>query len=158
MWGITQAFFPNGDDRAAARLVPQCRARFPITKAFSVRPMSGLIVAAAFVAGGPLDAHARDYGQYSDSPQHIRNWFKRLNNPRLGMPCCEESDCARTEARTRGGSWEAKAPDGSWVTIPHESIVTDQGNPTGEPILCSYNNWYGNGGWMVFCFVPGPGS
>jgi hypothetical protein len=113
----------------------------------------------AFVIGQAFGVDARDYGQYANHPQHLRDWFKRLENPRLGIPCCEEADCARTEARTRGGSWEAKAPDGSWVTIPHESVVTDQGNPTGEPILCSYNNWYGNGGgWMVFCFVPGPGS
>jgi hypothetical protein len=155
MWGITQIFFPNTGDWAAARLVPNVGRDFPITKTF--RRMSGLIVAAALAAGGPLDAHARDQGQYSDSPEHIRNWFKRLNNSRMRLPCCEESDCARTEARTRGGSWEAKAPDGSWLTIPHESIVTDQGNPTGEPILCSFKDWYG-GGWMVFCFVPGPGS
>jgi hypothetical protein len=89
----------------------------------------------AFVIGQAFGVYARDYGQYANRPQHLRDWFKRLENPRLGMPCCEEADCARTEARTRGGTWEAKAPDGSWVSIPHESIVTDQGNPTGESYI-----------------------
>jgi hypothetical protein len=123
-----------------------------------LRRISRIIVAAAFVAVGPVDGHARDYGQNSGSPRLLRDWFKRLKNPRLDVQCCEEADCARTETRTRGGSWEAKAPDGSWVAIPSDSVVTDQGNPTGEPISCSYNNWYGNGGRMVICFVPGPES
>ena len=125
--------------------------------AFSVRPISGLVVA-TLVAGGTLSAHARDYGQYSERPKYLRDWFKQLKNPQLKLPCCEEADCARTEARTRDDHWEAKAPDGSWVAIPSDRIVTDQGNPTGEPILCSFKDWYGDGGWMVFCFVPGPGS
>ena len=64
MGGTTQVFFPNGDDSAAARLVPNVGRDFPITNAFSVRHISGLIVAAALAAGGPLDAHARDYGQF----------------------------------------------------------------------------------------------
>jgi len=126
-----------------------------MTRAFSLRRLSTL-AGAALVAAGALNAHARDYGQYSDSPRHLRDWFKRLQNPRTRMPCCEEADCARTEARIRGANWEAKAPDGAWITIPHESVVTDQGNPTAEPVLCSYSDY--QGGWMVFCFVPGPGS
>jgi hypothetical protein len=70
-----------------------------------------------------------------------------------GRSCCDESGCARTEARSRGATWEAKAPDGSRITVPPESIVVDQGNPTGEPILCAYES---ETGWRVLCFVPGP--
>jgi hypothetical protein len=110
-------------------------------------------VLAALIAGGALGVRARDDGQYRDVPGHIRDWFSGLTNPRTGRSCCDESDCARTEARTRGGSWEAKAPDGSWITVPPESIVVDQGNPTGEPVLCAYES---ETGWRVLCFVPGP--
>jgi len=35
--------------------------------------------------------------------------------------------------------------------------LNNQGNPTGEPILCSYMSFEGNW-WDVYCFVPGPGS
>ena len=31
---------------------------------------------AALITGLTLSAHARDYGQYNDVPQHIRDWFK----------------------------------------------------------------------------------
>ena len=127
--------------------------------AFSVRRISELVVVVTvFVAGGTLDLHARDNGLYSERPKYLRDWFKRLQNQKTGAYCCDESDCARTEARIRGGRWEAKAPDGSWLAVPQENIVADKGNPTGEPILCSYYNWYGDGGWLVYCFVPGPGS
>ena len=115
-----------------------------------------LLVAALF-AGVTYSAHARDDGRYANVPTHIRNWFKRLKNQRTGLPCCDQADCARTEARTRGNRWEAKAPDGSWVTVPPEHVVNNQGNPTGEPILCSYMSFEGNW-WDVYCLVPGPGS
>ena len=115
-----------------------------------------LIVLAAHIVGLTLVVSARDYGQYGDVPQHIRDWFKALKNSRYGNSCCDESDCARTEARTHGDQWEARAPDGSWVVIPPDRIVLDQGNPTGEPILCASDS--GGARWRVLCFVPGPGG
>ena len=115
-----------------------------------------LIVLAAHIVGLTLVVSARDYGQYEDVPQHIRDWFKALKSPRYGNSCCDESDCARTEARTHGDQWEARAPDGSWVVIPPDRIVLDQGNPTGEPILCASDS--GEARWRVLCFVPGPGG
>jgi hypothetical protein len=118
---------------------------------------ASLLLIAAFVAGGALSAHARDDGRYSDVPQNIHDWFNALENRQLGISCCKKADCARTEARIRGGKWEAKAPDGSWIAVPRESVVLDQGNPTGEAILCSYREEDGWGvGWGVLCFVPGP--
>jgi hypothetical protein len=111
-----------------------------------------LMLAALIVSWG-LSARARDDGQYQDVPGHLRDWFAALKNPRTGRSCCDESDCARTEVRMRGDGWDARAPDGSWITVPPESIVVDQGNPTGEPILCSMP---GDEGWRVLCFVPGP--
>jgi hypothetical protein len=84
------------------------------------------LAAVAVVAAGAVNAH--DIG----GPPQISVWLKHLKNPRLNMPCCNERDCARTEAHVRNGRWHAKAPDGSWIAIPTESVVTDQGNPTGE--------------------------
>lgn len=113
------------------------------------------LLLAAFVAAGSTGAHARDYGQYSNVPNHLRNWFKSLYNRRTGVHCCNDTDCARTEARTVDGKWQAKAPDGSsWIAVPPESVVVDQGNPTGEPILCGVPD-EGSGG-AELCFVPGP--
>ena len=114
-----------------------------------------LLGVAVQIAGLTIDASARDRGQYNEVPGYIRDWFKGLRNPRDGRGCCNQ-DCARTEARIRGDHWEAKAPDGSWVAIPSDSIVTGQGNPTGEPILCALEYPEKELGWEVLCFVPGP--
>ena len=115
-----------------------------------------LLVITAQIAGLTPVVSARDYGQYEDVPQHIRDWFKALKNPQNGRSCCDQSDCARTEARTHGDQWQARAPDGSWITVPSDSVVYNQGNPTGEPILCA--DAPTEKGWRVLCFVPGPGG
>jgi hypothetical protein len=113
------------------------------------------IAAVALILCPTLGLYARDYGQYEEIPQHIRDWFKALKNPQTGGNCCDQSDCARTEARTHGNGWEARAPNGSWITIPADKVVHNQGNPTGEPILCTVED---EEGWRVLCFVPGPGG
>jgi hypothetical protein len=60
-----------------------------MTNAFFVGRILGFVVG-AFVGVGTLinNAYARDYGQYLDSPEHIRNWFKGLNNPRMRECAC----------------------------------------------------------------------
>ena len=47
---------------------------------------------AALITGLTPGVYARDYGQYNDVPQHIRDWFKGLKNPRNGGSCCDQSD------------------------------------------------------------------
>ena len=113
------------------------------------------VALAAQMTGLTPGLYARDYGQYNDVPQHIRDWFKGLKNPRNGGSCCDQSDCARTEARTQGNARQARAPNGTWLSIPDDRIVQSYGNPTGEPILCAIED---EEGWRVFCFVPGPGA
>lgn len=112
------------------------------------------LLVTAFVAAGSISASARDYGQYSNVPGNMRNWFKGLQNRRTGASCCDEADYARTEARTVDGKWQARAPDGSWIAVPSERVIVDQGNPTGEPVLCSALDESDQ--WAVLCFVPGP--
>jgi hypothetical protein len=43
-------------------------------------------------------ALARDYGQYEHVPPATRQWFRDLRSPDGSIRCCDESDCARTEA------------------------------------------------------------
>jgi hypothetical protein len=114
-----------------------------------------LVAVAVQIAGLAVDASARDRGQYNDVPEYIRDWFKALRNPQTGRNCCDQSDCAPTEARTHGNQWQAKTPNGAWITIPADKVVHNQGNPTGEPVLCAIED---EEGWRVFCFVPGPGG
>jgi hypothetical protein len=106
---------------------------------------ASLLVVAQIVGPSP-DASARDYGEYEDVPRRIRDWFKALKNPRNGGNRCDLSDCRRTDARTNGNQWQTRAPDGSWITISADKVVHNQGNPTGEPILCAYE---GEEGWRV---------
>jgi hypothetical protein len=95
---------------------------------------------AAQIAGLTPNAYARDQGQYDDAPPYIRDWFKALKIPQNGNGCCDLTDCARTQARTQGDHWKARAPDGSWIDVPADTVVRAQGNPTGEPVLCAYED------------------
>ena len=52
------------------------------------------------MTGLTLSVQARDYGQYNNVPQHIRDWFKGLKNPRNGGSCCDQS-IARAPKRAR---------------------------------------------------------
>jgi hypothetical protein len=103
---------------------------------------------------GSTTALARDYGQYEDVPPAVREWFRDLRSPNGGAFCCDVADCLRTEAQLSDDHWRARAPDGTWIEIPPGSVITDRGNPLGEPILCA--TWALNSGsWNVLCFVPG---
>ena len=96
---------------------------------------------------------ARDYGQYEDVSPAIREWFRGLRSPQ-GIFCCDEADCRRTEAHLSDNHWQARAPDGKWIDIPPDRVITDRFNPVGEPILCA--TWaLSSGSWNVLCFVPG---
>ena len=100
-----------------------------------------------------LPALARDYGQYENVPPATRQWFRDLRSPDGSIRCCDESDCARTEAHIMESRWQARAPDGSWLSIPPTRVIHDRGNPVGEPILCAARG--PDGEWRVLCFVPG---
>ena len=96
---------------------------------------------------------ARDYGQYEDVSPTTRQWFRDLRSPE-GAFCCDEADCLRTEAHLSDDHWQARAPDGRWIDIPPGRVITDRGNPVGEPVLCA--TWaLSSGSWNVLCFVPG---
>ena len=110
------------------------------------------IILLSLLLGGTA-ALARDYGQYEHVPPEIRRWFRDLRSPDGGEFCCDVSDCLRTEAHLSDNHWQARAPDGRWIDIPPSRVITDRGNPVGEPILCA--TWALGGLWHVRCFVPG---
>ena len=103
---------------------------------------------AAHITGLTRGVHARDYGQYEDVPQHIRDWFKALKNPQSGRSCCDLTDCARTEARTHHNEWEARAPDGSWITIPADSVVQNQGQSYRRGYAPTEKGWRVLAAWL----------
>jgi hypothetical protein len=102
-------------------------------------------------AGNPAIAH--DYGEHESVSPATRQWFRDLRSPETSIQCCDVSDCLRTEAHVSQNRWKARAPDGSWLIVPPTRVITDRGNPVGEPILCAVNK--GEGSWLVLCFVPG---
>ena len=78
-------------------------------------------------------ALARDYGQYEHVPPATREWFRNLRSPDGSIRCCDESDCARTEAHITENLWQARAPDGSWLTVLPTRVIHDRGNPGSKP-------------------------
>ena len=93
---------------------------------------------------------ARDRGQYEHVPPAIRQWFRRP--PDGSIHCCDVADCLRTEAHLSESRWRARAPDGSWLTVPQHRVIHNRGNPVGEPVLCAAQG--PDGDWWVLCFVP----
>lgn len=85
-----------------------------------------LCFAAALVAGTASALMPKTMAN-TQTPQHTSATGSSVLRTSGRMPCCEEADCARTEARIRGGGWEAKAPDGTWVVVPPESVVSSRG-------------------------------
>lgn len=97
-------------------------------------------------------AHATDSGQYANTPDHIRAWFKSVRS-KSGIPCCDTSDGHLTDYETRGDDYFVPI-NGTWLPVPKEAVVTNYGNPMGQAVV-----WYSDMGGTVFirCFVPGGG-
>jgi hypothetical protein len=86
-------------------------------------------------------------------------WFRSLDQPQTGYPCCSIADCRTVRYRAVRDHFEAfidrnsfgpDAPD-AWVAVPPEHILHRMDNPTGEGVACWYNR-------EVRCFVEGAGS
>lgn len=88
-------------------------------------------------------------------------WYQDLKVPNgNGAQCCSLADCRTVRYRTVGDHFEAwidtdtfpnsNAPN-TWVTVPDTVIIKRKDNPTGEGVLCYYQN-------AVRCFVPASGT
>lgn len=80
-------------------------------------------------------------------------WFESLTQPVTGLHCCGGTDCVPTEATTSGDHWRARLPNGVWADVPNDRVVTDKGNPVGQPVLCARRD--SDGSYTVLCFIPG---
>ena len=98
-------------------------------------------------------AKAVDRGQYKDVPEHIKKWFKGVQNA-TGSYCCDISDGHRTEYDIREGQYWVPI-GGVWWQVPDKAIIRDAGNPLGEAVV-----WYVDllGRIEITCFVPADSS
>jgi hypothetical protein len=103
----------------------------------------------------PFAAQAGDDGQFQDSPEHIKQWFKGLKSKR-GTSCCSEADGHRTKYEVRGDTYWVPI-EGKWYPIAPDIVVRNGGNPTEEGIVFYKLTWddaEGGNRPMIFCFVP----
>jgi hypothetical protein len=106
-----------------------------------------------------MPAAARDYGQWANHPDYLRQWFQRLMQPdNPVMSCCEEADAFEADSFENSGdhyvaiitNGKGVIPEGTRIPAPNSKIKWDEGNPTGHGII-----FIGNGG-QVYCYVtPG---
>jgi hypothetical protein len=74
-----------------------------------------------------------------------RSWFQGLTMPGTGIPCCDISDCRRTQADWRNGQWWATV-GGQWTPIPHNKELSKR-SIDGDAYVCASPNRY------VYCFI-----
>jgi hypothetical protein len=119
-----------------------------------------IIVLAAVLTMNPACADAHDAKAFADAAQgDMRRWqwFDELKQPASGEPCCNMTDCYRTEARQLlDGSWKAILTDYKgkrWVQIPLEKVVKHPLSIDGEAYICN-SLGMGYEETTIFCFIP----
>jgi cbb3-type cytochrome oxidase maturation protein len=118
----------------------------------------GLLILAAFL-WAVAQVHARDNGQWNDSPINIREWFQSVMQPdNPAVSCCGEADAFEADSFEIDGDHyvaiitdgKGVIPSGTRVQVPNNKMKWDRGNPTGHGII-----FIGSSG-QVYCYVaPG---
>lgn len=112
-------------------------------------------------------AHARNIGQWEDSPKEIREWFQSLKQPDTGVSCCGEADGYWADTYYMDGDnlvaevdddrddtilGRQHVPPGTKFVIPKNKLVDItkyKGNPTGHSVIFlgywSYSTFGGGG-------------
>ena len=115
-----------------------------ILVAFSVS--SGVVPDTAF-AGDPV---ATDLARKSNPARS--QWFRSLRQPDTGLSCCDISDCKRTEADWKQGSWWANVR-GLKRPVPPEKVLEKPRSIDGEAYVCATE--IGNPAYAtIYCFIP----
>jgi len=104
-------------------------------------------------------ALARDNGQWTTNPTHVRQWYQRLmqpDNPQVS--CCGEADAFEADNfEVEGDHYVAiitngrgVIANGTKIPVPNRKMKWDDGNPTGHGII--FISTTGD----VYCYVtPG---
>lgn len=118
-----------------------------------------LIVVALVLAILLGTSHARDNGQWGNSPAQVRQWFQSLMQPdNPYMSCCGEADAFEADTfEIEGDHYVAiitdgkgVLPPGTRIPVPIQKMKWDAGNPTGHGII-----FIGNAR-QLYCYVaPG---
>ena len=118
-----------------------------------------LILPTIMVAVSVVSAKARDDGQWTDAPEHVRQWFQSLKQPdHPRQSCCGEADAFEADSfEVEGDHYVAiitngkgVIPSGTHIPVPNQKMKWDAGNPTGHGII-----FIGPRG-QVYCYVtPG---
>jgi hypothetical protein len=80
-------------------------------------------------------ASARDFGQYTNSSDERRKWFKELAPPGLNpeySSCCDQGDVVHTkfQVNKKDGTdeWTYLAANGKWKVVPPQIILWEKIN------------------------------
>ena len=106
-----------------------------------------------FGRAGAQDAeHMREY----HADVQMDQWMRSLKRPGSGYSCCNERDCAKTDAEWKGGQWWADFK-GTLVPVPPEKEL-DVLSFDGAAYLCAKPDSPVTAP-KILCFVkPGSGS
>src|ERR1700758_4569227 len=119
-----------------------------------------LILTPTVVAIGVVAAKARDYGEWADQPETVRQWFQSLKQPdHPRLSCCGEADAFEADSfEVEGDHYVAVItngkgviPRGTRIPVPNQKMKWDGGNPTGHGII-----FIGPRG-QVYCYVTPSG-
>jgi hypothetical protein len=106
-------------------------------------------------------ANARDEGQWTETPEHVRRWFETLKQPdHPRVSCCGDADAYEADSfEAEGDHYVAiitahrhvkNIPVGTRIPVPNSKMKYDAGNPTGHGII------FIGPRQQVFCYVtPG---
>ncbi len=92
-----------------------------------------------------------------DSTEPYAEWYRALNRPDVGGPCCAGSrDCRPVEYKMSPSPTEVDSDyealvAGSWVRVPKRALISGHYNPTGDGVLCMANPIPTG---YIYCFVP----
>ena len=106
-------------------------------------------------------SQARNYGQYGQVPQNIRQWIESLADGR-GIPCCATADGALPDEF----SWDIGAKHyrvkvyGKWVVVPDSAVIKGPNRLGHAVVWISYDDpaFDDEPILAVRCFLPGPAS
>jgi hypothetical protein len=144
------------------RAAPSRRREEEVCMSFARCLFYALAVMEILIVSNAVGGHAlaRDFGQYANVPQEIRDWYRNAElteaaQQRLSWKkCCDHADVVKTQFRvnksTGGDEWYW-LHDGHWKPIPSDIIHWGVSAPGGAPVLFVYDN-------VETCFFPGEGG